>query len=118
VVGAQPPWNTRISRVPPSECPFHSPAAWDDGEALLAFGFAHDVQRGAQHAAGPLDQFAGEASVSEHEPHRRGQVMLNRVVSAPSRSCILGGQDDHDEDKPSVSVTMKRLRPLMRLPAS
>ncbi len=36
------------------------------GEALLVDGLAHDLQRGRESAAGPVDEPAGEALIGEH----------------------------------------------------
>jgi hypothetical protein len=97
----------------PGQGPFDAPAAWNDGEAVLALGFAHDVHHGGKDGPGPVDELADEA-----DPDRAGQVAESRVVLAPSRSCTLAASTTTTMSGPKVSVTMNRFLPLIFLPAS
>ena len=51
----------------PGQDAFHAPAAWNDGEAVLAFGLAHDVHHGGHDGAGPADELAGDLVVGVEE---------------------------------------------------
>jgi hypothetical protein len=102
----------------PGQGAFDAPPAWNDGEAVLAFGFAHDVHHGGEDGAGPADELAGEDAAGEDEPDRTGLVRYaeSRVVLAPSRSCTLAASTTTTTSRPTVPVTMNRFLPLIFLP--
>ncbi len=82
----------------------------DDREALLAFGFAHDVQRGAQDRGGPVDQPAGEAGVGEDEPDWHGQVHAQQGWSWRRRGRgTLAASTTTTMSRPNVSVAISAL---------
>jgi hypothetical protein len=87
----------------PGQRAFDAPAARNDGEAVLAFGFAYDVHHGGEDGAGPVDELAGEAAVGEDEPDRADQVRREQGgLGAVTVLHARGQHDDHDEQAQGV----------------
>jgi hypothetical protein len=84
----------------PGQGAFDAPSAWNDGEAVLAFGFAHGVHHGGEDDAGPDDELAavGEDEADRADQVRREQGGLGTVTVLHAR----GEHDDHDEHAQGV----------------
>lgn len=91
---------------------------WDKHEALLAFGFAPDVQHVRRIALAQSTSLAASPSSVNRNRAGTAACMLNSVVLAPSWSRTLAAMTTNTMSRTRVSVTMNGLRPLIRFAAS
>ena len=104
----------------PGEGALDHPTPRQDDEALGGRGTLDDLERpSAQPCQRRRQLVAGVAAIGEQvaQPGKRWRIALTRST-APSRSWMSAACTSTKSIRPSVSVTMWRLRPLSFLPAS
>jgi hypothetical protein len=74
-----------------------------NGEAALVGGLTHNLDRGPERVAGPVDEPAGEALVSEDMPDRAGQVGTEQSCLA-AVTVLPRGRQDRDGDQQAGGV--------------
>ena len=89
------------------------PTGGDHGESPLSGGFAHDVERGGWQGVCPVEQPPGEGAVGEHVPHSGAQPGVEQDGFGAAQSCTPAVRTTAVSSRPTVSVTINRLRALI-----
>lgn len=92
----------------PSEGSFHNPTARVNGEAPLLGGLSHDLNGGLQRVAGPVDEPASEALISEDMSDRTGQIPAQQTkykiaLTISRRECFSGRPSPLGSGKSSLT---------------